>query len=384
MTLAEGRHAPEPHADVRRSRAPRRFDRRCRWRLGFGDVPSGSSRPRARRRGRRRRGARRRSPPARPDQTMWPSSMNATRSAIVRTSRTFSSTSRMAVPPSRSSRKRSMSWPPPVGPGRGSARRPPRGAADGPGRARGRASAAPHPTGCRVACRRSREHREAGVHLLPVGGVEPERQVLLDGEAGEDAPRLGRDEHPAADAAVGRSRPTSSPSRVIDPEVTGTSPEIAEHRVDLPLPLAPNSAVIGARRHGQVDAVQDLDVPVPGPEVVDRQQRVDLGVARSSEVLGAAPSASSWRLLARVSSSDGGLLLGHRRPAGLRRRLGGRPAWPGGRSAGHRWRQEPVGVAGQGHRAEAEEDERDLRRRGAVPAQPASGPTTTSGSPTGG
>ena len=122
------------------------------------------------------------------------------------------------------------------------------------------------------------EDREPLVGLFPqLRRAEQHREVLLDREPGEDAARLGGEQHAGAcpferlergDVALRDEDP--APRR--DHEAGDRA-----HSVDFPAPFAPRSATTLPRAIRSVDAVEHLDVAVAGDDFVEREPGVGVG-----------------------------------------------------------------------------------------------------------
>ena len=130
---------------------------------------------------------------------------------------------------------------------------------------------------------------------------------------GKIAPRLGRQDEPAAAPAGRRAGAvTSRPSSTNVPRGRGDEPGDRRHSVDLPAPLGPSSAVIVPGGTVEVDAVQHLDLAVAA-WTPRRTSTVSRRRPRPRPWRRGRPTAATWRAS------------GRRRPRAPSRRSGRAP-----------------------------------------------------------
>ena len=167
-----------------------------------------------------------------------------------------------------------------AGPGPSTARRSAAARGRWPGPGPGSASAARRPTAFRrSACDRSASRGNwVEGPLLDRGerraGERGHAQVLEDRQVGEDPATLGDEAH--ADAGDGiRGRPgdvVTRPATTL-PAWGAIWPLATPSVVVLPAPFGPSSAYTSPAAHGEVHAVQHVDVAVAGPDLAELEHR---------------------------------------------------------------------------------------------------------------
>jgi len=114
------------------------------------------------------------------------------------------------------------------------------------------------------------EDREPAVRPLTQAGVaEREAQVLFDGEVGKDSSRLGHDQHASANPLVRWDRGDVLTGEQDSALVRDDQPggDVAERR--LPGSVGAEERHDRSFRHGDVDAVQDVDLAVAAHDAPD-------------------------------------------------------------------------------------------------------------------
>ncbi len=163
-------------------------------------------------------------------------------------------------------------------------------AARGPGRSPGPGPALPRrPTG-----RGGAASRRCGGSRAPTGRRTP-RPLRASGRC------------PTPAISLGGAWVMSRPSKITAPLSASTMPEMALSRVDLPAPLVPSRATIGALGHLEVDAEQHLDVAVEDVEAPGNAAAWT-GPARRSRASSAraAAAAHTWAMSAFIGRAGAG------------------------------------------------------------------------------
>ena len=131
-----------------------------------------------------------------------------------------------------------------------------------------------------------REQRENAVEIETAGAHLPrQQQVLLDVERGEDAALLGAERDPRPRNRVGGKPDQLLAFELYRPGTLFDDPHDGFERRGLADAVASEERDHFARLHGEGDAVQDVQLAVPGIELVDRQQVARLRHDRSRDRL---------------------------------------------------------------------------------------------------
>jgi hypothetical protein len=105
-----------------------------------------------------------------------------------------------------------------------------------------------------------------------VPDVGAEQQVLLDGQAGEDAPPLRHQRHPGPHPPLDRPAGDVVATDQDPAAARRDQPDDGLQQARLPGPVGPDDRDRLADVHPQADAVQGLDVPVAADQVLDGER----------------------------------------------------------------------------------------------------------------